>query len=121
MFYLHDQKVDVDIVISKCLCGALLTPEEVDELNSLSNLELTSEYDLDYILANKVLKHATSEMLRLQAQDQQTRVRDAQFGLTSLTHLEPIYEKPSGLTEVRLRRIIRRVTRTGSKGRRRRR
>ena len=117
---LHEQKVDIDIAIAKCLCGGQLTPSEVNEIVACSNRDLMSEHDLDYILAEKVLKHATSEMLRIQAQDQQTRVKDAQFGLSSLTRLEPIPEKPPGLTEIRLRRLIRRHAKSRSKGRRRR-
>ena len=108
---LREQKVDIDIAIAKSLEGAYLTPEEVHELSAMSNRDLMSEYDLDYLLAGEVLKHVTSEMLRLQAQDQQTRVSDAQFGLSSLTHLKPIPEKPPGLTETRMRRLIRQYRR----------
>jgi hypothetical protein len=114
---LNEQKVDVDIAIAKCLERARLAPEEAHALNDLGLVDLTSEHNLDYILADKVRKHVDSEVLRMQAQDKYSRIDDSDFDLTSLTRLSPIPQKPSGLTETRLRYVIRKVLRKKSKER----
>lgn len=106
---LDEQKVDVDIAIAKCLERARLSPTEAHALDELELVDLTSEHNLDYILADKVRMHVGSEMLRMQAQDKYSRVDDSDFDLTSLTRLMPIVQRPSGLTETRLRRLIRKV------------
>jgi hypothetical protein len=115
---LIEQKIDVDIVIVKCLERARLTPLEVHEVMGLSNSDLMSEHDLDYVLADRVLKHAATEALRHQAQSQQSRADDTSFGLTSLTRLDPVQQSP-GLTEARVRRLARLVKRRRLKRRHR--
>ncbi len=115
---LNEQKVDVDIVIVKCLDQARLTPLEVHEVMGFSNADLMSEHDLDYLLADRVLRHATAEGLRHQAQSQQSRVDDTSFDLTSLTRLDPVQQTP-GLTEARVRRLARLVKRRRLKRRHR--
>lgn len=89
---LTESKEDVELSIIRALNGADLSVKEIDELRSLSTRELMVDYDLDHVLAEKVLNHVQSENLRMNAQNLQTRIEDYEDAETSVTRTSPVTE-----------------------------
>ena len=106
---LFEAKEDTELAVIKSLARSPLSPEEVTELRDLSTNELMSEFSLDYLMAGNVIDHVKHEMLRLQAQNQQTPLDDTDFSFTSLTRSSPITQKPLKLSEAKLRRLVRKM------------
>ena len=108
---LHEAKSDLELAVLKSLDRAPLTSIELQELSSMSVRDLMVDYDLDHVLAEKVASHVKYELLRLQAQNQQTPIDGFDSNFTSLTRSNPISQRSGNLTEVRLRRVLRQLIR----------
>jgi hypothetical protein len=106
---LSEAMKDLELAVVKSLSRSPLSPEEVNELRDLTTNDLMSEHGLDYLMAGKVSNHVKHEMLRLQAQSQQTPLDDTDFSFTSLTRSNPITQKPLKLSEAKLRSLVRKM------------
>ena len=113
---LYEEKIDIDLSIIKALGRAPLTITELYELEALNTRDLMSDHDLDYILAERVTMWVKHEKLRLQAQNQQTPLRDFKSDFTSLTRSNPITQRPPNLSEKKLRKLIRQMVNEESSG-----
>ena len=112
-------KVELELAIVKALDKAPLTIAELQELGALGVRDLMVDHELDYLLAEKILNHVKHEMLRLQAQNQQTPYEEFELDLMSLVHSDPQITKPMNLAETKLRRRVRRLARDELSRRRR--
>lgn len=108
---LSEAKEDLELSVIRALNGAELTVEEIDELRSLTTRELMVDYDLDHVLAEKILNHVKSENLRMNAQNLQTRIEDYEDEETSATRTSPITETKVRSTS-QLNDLIRRLNRS---------
>jgi hypothetical protein len=106
---LNESMTDLELAVAKSLSRSPLSPAEVNELRDLSTNDLMSEFGLDYLMAGEVSNHVKHEMLRLQAQNQQTPLDDTDFSFTSLTRSNPISQKPLNLSEAKLRSLVRKM------------
>lgn len=107
--HLHEAVEDLELAVLKAMSRASLTLKETQALNELSVRDLMADHGLDYILAECVVKHVQHEMLRFQSQNLMTPLEDSSFGFTSLTRSSPTPQKPLGLSESRIRNIVRKV------------
>ena len=106
---LQEAKADLELAIVKSLDRAPLNLTELQELEGVNVRDLMSDHDLDYVLAEKVKSHAKHEQLRLQAQSQQSSIDGVKSNLTSLTRSNPVSQRPTKLTEGKLRKLIKRM------------
>ena len=83
---------DLELSVIKALNGAELSVGEIDELRVLTVRDLMVEHDLDYLLANRILRHVQSENLRMNAQNLYTPIPDYEDDSTSLTRSYPMSE-----------------------------
>jgi len=95
------EAVDLELAVIKALNNAPLVVAEVDALKQLSTRDLMVDHGLDYLLADKVVLHTKSEVLRTNAQDLEAPIEDYQFSSTSLTRSFPIDEPLVSLNESR--------------------
>ena len=95
------EDVDLELAVIKALNNAPLVVAEVDALKQLSTRDLMVDHGLDYLLADKVVLHTKSEVLRTNAQDLEAPIEDYQFSSTSLTRSFPIDEPLVSLNESR--------------------
>ena len=66
-------KKDIDLAVVKCLTGARLTREEVENLCLVSEADLIKKHGCDRLMVEKVKSHSKSELFRLRAQNLYTR------------------------------------------------
>lgn len=69
---LREKVSTVEVAISKCMCGGKLYPSEINELQHVTQADLMSEHGLDSLMAEKVVTHLKSEILRQRAQSLMT-------------------------------------------------
>lgn len=100
----------LDLAVVRALNGSELTVKEIDELRVLTVRDLMCDHDLDYVMANKVLDHVSTENLRMNAQNQYTHIEDYEDEETSATRTSPMTERRIR-TRQDLRQLIKRITR----------
>ena len=61
-------KIDQQVAVVKSLVGDQLNPKQLEELMTLSDVDLMIEHGLTDTEAEKVLTHAKREMYRMRAQ-----------------------------------------------------
>lgn len=71
---LREGKADIELAVTKCLTGAKLSPEELNEVCELGESDLMRDYGCDLYMAETVKLHAKREMLRLRAQNKYTPI-----------------------------------------------
>jgi len=104
-------KIDQTVAIVKSLSGDQLNPKQLEELMSLSNVDMITDHGLTDSEADKVLTHVKSEMYRMRAQgysfgtmdpDERKKVSYA----TPPTRTSPVHESKVHITEAELRQVI---------------
>ena len=102
------EAVDLELAVVKSLNGANLSVDEIEAMRDLTTRDLMFDYDLDYLLADRVRDHLKSQEYRANAQDQETPLEDYEPIGTSLTRSFPI-EEGKRLTSSGLRRLVLRM------------
>ena len=105
---LLDSQEDLELAVIKALNGANLTVDEIDELRDLTVRILMADHGCDYLMADKVLRHVSSEDLRMNAQNLESPIEDYEDEGTSLTRLTPISEQRKK-TRASLHSLLRRL------------
>lgn len=72
--FLRESKAVAELAVTKCLTGAKLTPEEMNEVCDLGESDLMRDYGCDLYMAETVKLHAKREMMRLRAQNKFTPI-----------------------------------------------
>jgi len=111
-------KIDQQVAVVKSLVGDQLNPKQLEELMTLSDVDLMIEHGLTDTEAEKVLTHAKREMYRMRAQGYSFGTLDPEErAKVSYPHpptrTSPVYEarakRGKRLTEAKLRRAIKRA------------
>jgi hypothetical protein len=102
------EAVDLELAVVKSLNGANLSVDEIEAMRDLTTRDLMFDYDLDYLLADRVRDHLKGQEYRATAQDQETPLEDYEPIGTSLTRSFPI-EEGRRLTSSGLRRLVLRM------------
>ena len=100
---------DLELAVIKALNGAELSVEEIDELRTLTVRDLMAEHDLDYLMADRVLRHVQAENLRMNAHNLSTPIPGYEDEETSMTRTFPMNEirvKSPASFNALLRRLI---------------
>ena len=63
-------KKTAELAVMKCLTGAKLTPNEVNEICELNVSDLMKDFGCDLYMAEAVKNHGKREQFRLRAQNQ---------------------------------------------------
>lgn len=69
---LREKVSTVEVAISKCMGGGRLHPSEIEEIRHITQADLMSEHGLDSLMAEKVVTHLKTEILRQRAQSLMT-------------------------------------------------
>jgi hypothetical protein len=92
------EAVDLELAVVKSLNGANLSVDEIEAMRDLTTRDLMFDYDLDYLLADRVRTNVHGQEYRINAQDYEP------IG-TSLTRSFPI-DETKRLTNKGLRRLV---------------
>ena len=86
------EAVDLELAVVKALNGSNLSVDEIEAMRELTTRDLMFDYDLDYMLADRVRNYVHGQEYRANAQDQATPLEDYEPTGTSLTRSFPIDE-----------------------------
>ena len=99
---LHEVSAESELAVVKAMDGASLTGEEIDGLSALTLGDLMSDYDLDYILADRVKQHVEHEVARYV--NQQALSGTEVVSESVLKNSNPRFKR---LTNIQVRKLVR--------------
>ena len=99
------EAVDLELAVVKSLNGANLSVDEIEAMRDLTTRDLMFDYDLDYLLADRVRTNVHGQEYRINAQNQETPLEDYEPIGTSLTRSFPI-DEAKRLTNKGFRRLV---------------
>jgi len=103
---LQEASAELELAIVKAIDGASLVEKEIQDLSTLSLGDLMSDYDLDYILADKVKHHVEQEYARYENQRMLQSITDVN---ESVFHNKSSNLKFKKLTNVQVRKLVRHI------------
>jgi len=91
---LSEAKKDLELAVVKSLCYANLTPEELHEINSITEADLMRDHGCDLYMVEKIKQHAKQELFRQRSQNLYTRSdeTDSLYPSKPYTRTSPINE-----------------------------
>jgi hypothetical protein len=92
---LSEAKKNLELAVIKCLTDGRLSPQELYEVNAVTQADLIRAHGCDLYMAEKVKQHAKQEQYRLRAQNQFTKIdgmQDSGYPKKPYTRSAPIAE-----------------------------
>ena len=101
---LHEVSAESELAVVKAMDGASLTGEEIDDLSALTLGDLMSDYDLDYILADRVKQHVEHEVARYVNQQTLSGAEVVSESVFFKKNSNPRFKR---LTNIQVRKLVR--------------